>query len=373
MSKGTLSGRAISAFRLARHHLVGKSSPEPAAICADVCGIQAQVMSAAEMALWARNHKLTRAEIHSALWESRTLMKAPLMRGTLHLIAAEDFPLYIAALKTGRIRQTLKIMARYKVSEKEARAVGDAVVEILGSGPMTRREVTSKVLGIAGKKARPWFEQSSWGVARLPMLEGAVCYGPNQGQDVIFVRADHWLPAQKPIGELEALTTLIRRYLRAYGPADSRDFSFWSGLQASDVQPVWASLENEFLAVRTSGKRSFVLSEDSKSFEKSKLRGPVVRLLPNFDAYLLAHYAKDQLVDPRHYKRIFRNQWWISAPVMLDGKLIGIWEYARRKNLTAFTITPFEKVSKSIRDRIGQEAASLAKFLQTPFEVQFQA
>src|SRR5207248_4441729 len=122
--------------------------------------------------------------------------------------------------------------------------------------------------------------------------------------DVTFVRAGQWLPAQKPVGELEALSTLIRRYLRAYGPADSRDFSFWSGLLASQVQPVWSSLEKEFHAVETSGKRGFVLSEDSKALDKSELRGPVVRLLPNFDAYLLAHYAKDHLVDRRHYKRI---------------------------------------------------------------------
>src|SRR6266571_998297 len=65
------SGLEVSAFRLARHHPAGKAPAKPSAICHDVCGFQAQVMSAAEIALWARNHELTRTEIHSALCESR--------------------------------------------------------------------------------------------------------------------------------------------------------------------------------------------------------------------------------------------------------------------------------------------------------------
>ncbi len=243
--KRVASGLEVSAFRLARHHLAGKVPAEPSAICHDVCGIQAQVMSAAEIALWARNHELARPAIHSALWESRTLVKTALMRGTLHLVAARDFPLYIAALRTSRVRQALQIMARYGVSENDARAVGEAVIEMLRGGPMTRRDLTKQVLalGIAGKKARPWFEQSSWGVFRLPMTEGLVCYGPSRGQEVALVRTDQWLGGQKQVGEQEAVRILIRRYLSAYGPADSRDFSKWSGLPASEVRPIWHSLD----------------------------------------------------------------------------------------------------------------------------------
>lgn len=175
----------VAAFRLARHHLADRNQAALTDVCRDVCGIQAQVMSAAEMALWARMHGLTRAEIHSALWKSRTLVKTSCMRGTLHLLSATDFPIYIGALRSSRVRQMLKIMTRYGVTQKEADGVMEAVVEALRAGPMTRRELTEGILslGIFGKKARAWFEQGWWGVVRQALVEGLICYGPDRGQE----------------------------------------------------------------------------------------------------------------------------------------------------------------------------------------------
>src|SRR5204863_4458571 len=116
--------------------------------------------------LVARNHALTAATIPSALSKRLALVKTACMRGTLHLLTAADFPIYIAALKSSRIRQTLHIMARYGVTQREAREVTEAVMEALRDGPVTKRELTERVLslGLAGKKAKLWFEQSAWGV-----------------------------------------------------------------------------------------------------------------------------------------------------------------------------------------------------------------
>ena len=69
-----------------------------------------------EIALWTRTHDFTRADIHSALWKSRTLVKTSCMRGTLHILSAADFPIYINALKISRGREML---ARYGVTQKE--------------------------------------------------------------------------------------------------------------------------------------------------------------------------------------------------------------------------------------------------------------
>src|SRR5205809_2529375 len=155
----------VAAFRLRRHHLAGKNQAGLADVTRDVCGVQAQVMSAAEIALWTRNHALAAAAIQSALWKDRTLVKTSCMRGTLHLLAAADFPIYITALRSSRTRQALRVMARSGVTQREASEVTGAVVEALRAGPMTRRELTERVLslGLAGKKAKRWFEQSWWG------------------------------------------------------------------------------------------------------------------------------------------------------------------------------------------------------------------
>src|SRR6267378_4947381 len=94
---------SVAAFRLRRHHLLDDPADDAVTICRDMCGVQAQVMSAAYLQLWTRNHAITRAEIENALWKFRTLVKTSLMRQTLHLIPTDEFSLYIASLKPSRV------------------------------------------------------------------------------------------------------------------------------------------------------------------------------------------------------------------------------------------------------------------------------
>src|SRR5215467_4748484 len=97
----------IHAFRLRRHHLADPAPADLVTICGDICGVQAQVMSAAQLQFWARNHAITPAMVNEALWQKRSLVKASLMRQTLHLIPARDFQLYIAAQRSTRVKAVL--------------------------------------------------------------------------------------------------------------------------------------------------------------------------------------------------------------------------------------------------------------------------
>lgn len=322
-------------------------------------------MAAAELALWARNHRLTRRDIQSALWEDRSLVKTALMRGTLHVIASADFPLYISALRRSRVQQTLGIMARYGVTQKEAYAVRDAATEALGVGPLTKRELTERVLSreLVGKKGRPWFERSSWGVARLAIVEGFVCYGPERGREVTFIRVDQWLPKQKEIPEQEAKKILLRRYLAAYGPASPLDFSHWTSLRMEEVKDVWESLREELVETPVGNVNGAILRRDYRQLVNSALREPVLRLLPGFDPYLLSHADKGQVVERRWYERVYRPQWWISPVVLLNGKAVGTWSYTSRGRKPSLRIRLFAKASKEIRALIDEEAASLKRFL----------
>ena len=152
-------------------------------------------MTAAQMALWARMHDLTRADIHSALWESRTLVKTSYMRQTLHLLAALDFSIYINVLKRSRVEALRRIMSKFGITQKEADGMNGAVLEALSAGPMTHRELTEQILSKVGKKVRRWMERV-WSVFRPAIVEGLICYGPHRGQEVTFVRVDQWLPEQ---------------------------------------------------------------------------------------------------------------------------------------------------------------------------------
>ena len=91
----------MNSWRLNKHHLATRSSKnEMAEVVSEICGVQAQVMSGVELGIWARVDGITSQDVKDALWKDRLLVKTWCMRGTLHLLKAEDLPLYVAALKT---------------------------------------------------------------------------------------------------------------------------------------------------------------------------------------------------------------------------------------------------------------------------------
>jgi hypothetical protein len=368
--KRTLKWSEVAAFRLARHHLVGQNPANFITICQNICGIQAQVMSAAETQLWARRHDLKRAEIHSALWEKRDLVKTYGMRGTLHLLPSADFYIYINALKRSEVESTRRIMSRFGITAKEAEGLNEAALEALRAGPLTKGELTERVKPRVGKKMRAAMAQF-WNIFRPAFAEGLICYGPESGKEAVFIRVAQWLPKQKEIPELEAQQMLLRRYLRAYGPATPQDFSKWTGLLMKEAKAVWETMQNEFIAVSIEGEKAFLLRDDHAQLANSSHAGHVLRLLPHFDPYLLAHADKNHLVSSSHYKRVYRNQGWISPVVLLDGRVIGVWSYTRRAKRWTLKIEPFQKFSKVICSKIEEEAASLGSFLGTLWEIKF--
>jgi len=331
-------------------------------------------MAAAQIALWARDHSLTRAGLQAALWTKRTLVKTSLMRSTLHLVPASEFSIYIQALKQGRLRHMRRVMAKYgAITPALADEVTKAVVEAVGDEPMPRKELTERIfsLGIVRGKPKKWFQLGWWGVARQAIMEGRLCYGPDNGQEVTFVRVDHWLPKQKRIEEAEAQRILLGRYLRAYGPATPQDFSRWTGMTMQEVRPVWDSVAGKLAEVSVEGRGGFILLEDLEHLHDSDPAEPVLRLLPSFDPYLLGHAKKDHVVERRFYLLVYRKAGWISPVILLNGRAIGTWSHERKGKGLSVEVRPFEKLSKSVGALIEKEAESLAGFLEARCEVKF--
>jgi uncharacterized protein YcaQ len=362
----------IASFRLLRHHLLDEPPQDAVTICRDMCGVQAQVMSAAYLQLWTRNHALTRAEIESLLWKTRTLAKTSLMRQTLHLIPTDEFPLYIAALRPSRYAQAMRVMERCGITRDESEALVPLIMETLSAGPLSRPAIAAAIRPKASKRVRFWME-NSWSLVRLPVAEGLVCYGKGEGNAIVFVRVDHWLPNLKLelMSATEAQCALLRKYLRAYGPATLTDFSHWSGIPMQEVKALRPLIESELTEIPGDKKSCFLLREDVAALNASRAAKSCIRLLPSFDSYLLAHRDKDHLLSAQHYKRVYRNQAWISPVVLIDGAIAGVWSHKLQRKKLLVEIEPFGKLSRIARAGIEREAERLAVFFESDLELQF--
>lgn len=368
--KYSFSWAQISAFRLQQHHLSRERHTELTAVCQNVCGFQAQLMSAAELSAWARMQNITRQDIRSALLERRTLVKTSCMRQTLHLIPAADFSIYINALKKSRLEAIWKILSRFGITQKEADSLNEMIRAALADGPKNRSELTAYITPKVGNKIKA-FMSKAWSIQifRQALVEGLICYGPIRDNRETFILVDHWLPEPKYLPEREAQQILLRRYLSAYGPATCGDFCRWSGIPMKDAKQIWNSLHEELTEISVGEQSGFILQEDYKKLTEAIPGKPVVCLLPHFDPYLLGHAEKDHLVDSKYYKRVYRNQGWISPVVLRNGKAIGVWSHNRRGKRAIVEIEPFEKFSNQIRNQIEKEVARLGNFLETSREI----
>jgi hypothetical protein len=365
LNASPLKDHSLHQFRLRRHHLNdGGSSVDLVTICRDVCGIQAQVMSAAFLQLWTRQHSLTRPEIASALWQKRSLVKTSLMRQTLHLVPTDLFPVYIAAVRASRVAGALRIMAKFKIDREEADALTALIMDSLSPGPLSRAAIASAVRPKVSKRVRAWMGKV-WSIVRIPIAEGLICYSPGESNEATFIRVDQWLGKLSPVSEEQARMELLRCYLRAYGPATLTDFSHWSGMPAGEVRPLRGLLGDELTEIAVDQRKGLLLREDFAVLSQPRSGRNCVRLLPHFDPYLLAHRDKDHLIEARHYKRVYRNQGWISPVVLVDGAVAGVWSHQLQSKKLQITIEPFSKPSPALRAAIAREAEALAGFFET--------
>ncbi|MEA2656496.1 MAG: hypothetical protein QOI23_1861, partial [Chloroflexota bacterium] len=244
-----LSWQQVHAFRLAGHHL-DKRAPakDLTRAVGDIGGAQAQVMSAAELQIGVRVDCKV-ADVRTALWKDRSLVKTWLMRGTLHLVPATDLPLYSAAMSTRWVRTLAAWLKFVQLTEPEFVSILESIGDALDGNPMTRDELIAKVAHGRSAHVREVLK-SGWGGMLKPVARrGLLCFGPNRGQSVTFVKPEHWLGSWNELDPDEALIEVARRYLRAYGPATKVDFARWWGAWSGVGTAAWAGLAGELVPV----------------------------------------------------------------------------------------------------------------------------
>ena len=370
MRSNSFTADRVAAFRMARHHLNG--GPERAAlrqVCRDVGGIQAQVMSAAELSLWTRRRQTKREEIRSALWTKRELVKTTSMRRTLHLLPSRDFQMYIAAMREWSMSQTHNLLARIGASPKHVGTMIDVVIDALADGPKTQQDLLARAKVKAEKGMRTWL-QYAWSAMRPAILEGLIVYGEPRGAEATFVRVDQWLPAQRTVDAAEARLELAMRFLSAFGPATYRDFTKWSGLPTSVTKPVFDELAGVLAHVTVDGEPAVILRRDLDALAAATIDASPT-LLPAFDTFLLAHSTKDHLVEPRFYKKVYRNQGWLSPVVIVSGRIIAVWFLEQRAKAFTVDVRPFATLDAKVRRGIAADAEALGAFLGARCDVSY--
>ncbi|MDQ4144104.1 MAG: winged helix DNA-binding domain-containing protein, partial [Actinomycetota bacterium] len=232
---GALSWTSVLAWRMSSQHLRARA-PRSAMldVVSDIAGAHAQLMSSAELTLWARVESLERGMVEKALWEERTLVKTWAMRGTLHLLPAHELPLWVAAQAALKPRHENASWLRYfGLNREEAEALLAAIPQALDGRVLTREELAREVGRRMSSPALAEKLRESWGALLKPSaFRGDLCFAPSEGRNVCFARPNEWLASWEEVPSDVAIRDVVRRYLTAYGPAGREEFARWFGARS---------------------------------------------------------------------------------------------------------------------------------------------
>ena len=351
----------VRARRLARCGLTTRFADLVEATQA-TCGIHAQVQASGELQLAARVDGVSQAAVRDALWQRRTLAKAWTLRGTLHLHAADDLPLWHAATRRGSSSSGLEEwrdpegVLHPAVSARQVAAAEAAVLAALADGALTRDELARAVRHPAARdRLRSGFA----------FLTGDLCQGPPRGAKVTLARPDRWLPGWRDVLRTEAVLTACRRFLHTYGPARPSDFREWLAGRSLGLEEARESFDAVGVEeIEVEGRRSYVLAGDT-SFPRPL---PSVRLLPEYDVYVMASREREQLVPGRVREQMQRERGSYDGPagtrfLLVDGVAAGLWDRTRRGKRLELTVRPAVRLTKSQRAELEGEVERFACFL----------
>lgn len=331
-----------------------------AQVVRSVVAIQAQEAPAAALSIRARSAGLTAAGVERARVDDRSIVRTWCLRGTLHLVAAEDAgwllsllgPIFVAADR----RRSQQLGLTEAVYAAGVRRVQGALST---RGPLTKAEIAAALR--AGRL--PAEGQAPIHLIARMAYEGRLCLGPDRGLKSTYVLLADWLPVEKGLPRERALAEIARRYLAAYAPAAPEDLAAWSGLGLRDARAAWNAIAPEIFEVDAAGRPAWLLKTQAHWLGEQGSEMPLVRLLPRFDTYLLGYALRDLILAPEYAKRINAGGGIIHPAVLVDGRVVGRWSAQRTRDRIEIAIDPFEPLDPDIAPNLAAQVSDIARFL----------
>jgi Winged helix DNA-binding domain len=338
----TLTERELNRALLARQLLLQRAkTPLPRAL-ERIGGVQAQYAPSTYIGLWSRLEGFERDQLTRALGR-KTVVQGTLMRTTIHLVSKRDYWPFVVGIRRRRREQWVKA---HKTDRRKIQAAVRKARPHFSNGPLTQAELDGVLEADAATRN---------GVGLFLDLVRVPPSGTwDRRRADIYALAEDWVGPEK-VSEHEGIEILIRRYLSGFGPARPDDIASWAGVSKPDITGVLEGLE----------LRRFQDEQGKELVDLPRLPLPAedtpapVRFLPVWDATLLVHCRRTQILPERYRKRVFNARTPHSVNTFLvDGQVAGTWRHEKG----AVKVSPFGRLSRSVRSQLDEEAEWLAAF-----------
>lgn len=348
-----LDERALNRALLARQMLLERSSrPVPDAV-AHLVGLQAQAPWSPYHALWSRLDGFDPHELGEMLVDRRAV-RIVLMRGTVHLVMAEDCLVLRPLLDDLLVRGLMSSPWRQGLADLDFDRVVDRGRAMVEYEPLRFKELGERL-------AEVWPERDAGSLAQVVRVRAPLVQVPPRavwgrtGQ-VRVTTAEHWLG--RPLATDARLEDMVLRYLAAFGPASVMDVQAWSCL--TRLREVTDRLGDQVRRYRDATGRELLDVPDGP-LPDPDTPAPV-RFLPDFDNVLLSHADRTRIVDDEVRRRLQRPNAVFPATVLVDGRVSGTWSIARAGTTATLEVTPFRPLTPAEEAALDDEGRALLAF-----------
>jgi hypothetical protein len=350
----------VHAWRMRRQYLDPRTTLPAHEIVGRLCGVQAQVWSAAEMAVALRQSAPDGDSVKRD-FAGRSLMKTWAMRGTLHLLKPSEAGAYLSLMETTGFWRKPSWQRVSGVTPRHIDELTDKVADLLDGTVLTRDQLVSRIVADARFAGLEDPLRSGWGQVLKPLAwRGVLCHGPSQGNKITFTHPasqyPNWGTTPEPD---EAAPAVIEAYLGAYGPATPEVFDRWLSLNSTSklrLRQWFADMGDRLTHVTVEGRQALMLTRHAEELAHiAAWQG--VRLLGGFDQYILGPGTRDEVLLPKeHRAAVSRTSGWISPVVVVHGRIVGVWEIVDHE----IVVSPFPDSGHLPLNEVREESAHVA-------------
>jgi winged helix DNA-binding protein len=346
-----LTARQLNRATLARQLLLRREPFDPVAGLSRIVALQAQEPASAYVALWDRLADFDARALDDA-FKNHEIVKAQLMRITLHAVTAADYPAFHEAMQP--TLRAARLNDRRFTGEKVPIDVVDALVpDLLAFTAEPRRNAD----------VEPWLE-ARFGVPKPRVWWALRQYGPfvhaTTGRPWSFGPRPSYLGArqqERPRDTAASVQRLVRRYLEGFGPATMQDIAQFGTIYRPPVQNALDSLNEEL--DRFEGPGNAVLYDVPGGTVPDEDVPAPPRLLPMWDSALLAYADRSRTIPPAYRKLVMRNNGDVLPTLLVDGFVAGVW----RTTADGIEAAAFHPLTGTDWAGLEAEATALRRFL----------
>jgi hypothetical protein len=359
MDKFTIN--QINRLLLSKHHLSNDSKcNDILKIAEDLCGLHGTGTMEPYLSLFVRMNNFKIEDLDTELYDKKSLGKIRGMRKTLFIEPKELIPIVHNVIKDQTKKRDIKYLEIREISKNEYKTLSNKIINLVNEKEMSTTELKQslnsqkdiiavisvmcdEMLLIRGKPLKSWRDRRLY-----------------------YVPFDKYFPEINfnKYSKSEATKLLTERYIKSYGPVTENDIIWWLGVTKGKVRSALDKLHSALESIKIENIRHEYLihPQDIKTLTGMKDNNePVINVLPNLDTYLMGYKDRERYVDQNRYEYIFDRSGNATTTILLDGKVVGIWDVYEKPE-PQVKVHLFKKIDSNLNE-LKREVEKLGKFI----------